>query len=357
MLHLITGSNGTGKTLFALKWVRERQLKENRAVYYNGRFDLYEEKRAEFGWEKIDFADWQQCPDGAIFLIDECHNDMPVRPAGSRVPDHINMLGEHRKRGFDFYLITQHPSNIDSFVRRLIGAPGWHKHLKRRLGAAASVEVLTWNSVNTSCELPAGKATADVTTASFPKDVYHWYKSAELHTAQWRIPRKLAYFVAAVCAIPVLFWYGLGDYLWPAKQDPPAAAASAGKHVVTGKVASGSAAAISTDDYLASYVPRVPGVPHTAPRYDDVTKPVRAPRIAACVSMGSRCSCYTQQATPINVSRSVCLDVVKNGFFEDFDTTEPDQRNREREQRERERGADTAEGRDRLQERGRLGVS
>lgn len=319
MLHLITGSNGTGKTLFALKWVRERQLKENRAVYYNGRFELYEEKRKEFGWEKIDFKDWQECPDGAIFLIDECHNDMPNRPAGSRVPEHINMLGEHRRRGFDFYLITQHPSNIDSFVRRLIGAPGWHKHLKRQLGAAPRVSVLTWNSVNTACETPTGKSTADVTTANFPKEVFNWYKSAELHTAKMRVPRKLIMFIMMLFAIPALFYYGLKDTVF-SSSEPEIQAASQEKTEKPNQTAVKKVA--DDDDYLSGFVPRIPGVPHTAPRYDEITRPVRAPRLAACITMGKRCSCYTQQATPIDVPREMCLNIVKNGFFEDFDTDE-----------------------------------
>ncbi len=108
MLYLTTGANGAGKTLNTLKWVRDRQLKENRAVYYNGRFDMV----AEFGWEKFDFKDWQKLPDGAIIMVDECHNDLPVRKASESVPEHVQMLAEHRRRGFDFYLITQHPQNM-----------------------------------------------------------------------------------------------------------------------------------------------------------------------------------------------------------------------------------------------------
>ncbi|RMX09036.1 hypothetical protein EBQ34_14245 [Vandammella animalimorsus] len=341
MLHLITGSNGTGKTLFALKWVRERQLAENRAVYYNGRFDLYDSKREEFGWEKIDFKDWQSCPDGAIFLIDECHNDMPVRPTGSRVPDHINMLGEHRKRGFDFYLITQHPSNIDAFVRRLIGAPGWHKHLKRRLGASPSVEVLTWSSVNTGCETPTGKSTADVSTAWFPKEVYSWYKSAEIHTAKMRVPRKLAVFIALLIAIPFLFWYGLADLF---RSDQVEAETGSTVSASASPTASGSGLTVqgqardSPADYLASFVPRVPSLPYTAPRYDRITEPVRAPRIAACIEMGKRCSCYTQQATPLDVPRDLCLQVVKRGHFEDFDTSDRLRRGREPDERRQAAG-------------------
>lgn len=127
MLYLITGANGAGKTLNTLKWVRERSVKEGRPVCHNGRFEPVEGGELE-SWKKIDAKDWQAQPDGTIFLIDECHNDFPLRPPSSTPPEHVRMLAEHRRRGFDFYLVTQHPQNIDAFVRRLIGSPGWHRH-------------------------------------------------------------------------------------------------------------------------------------------------------------------------------------------------------------------------------------
>src|ERR1035437_10329247 len=121
MIYLTTGANGAGNTLLTLRDVREKSLKEGRPVYYNVRFEL----TSNFGWKVIEVKDWQEAPDGAIFLFDECQNELPLRPASIPVPPYIKALAEHRRRGFDFYLITQHPLNIDSFVRRLIGAPGW----------------------------------------------------------------------------------------------------------------------------------------------------------------------------------------------------------------------------------------
>ncbi|MFE8647302.1 hypothetical protein ACFX58_19675, partial [Sphingomonas sp. NCPPB 2930] len=84
MLHLITGGNGTGKTLNTIKWVRDLQLRENRPVAYNGRFDAVAGGELA-GWKVIDFADWQDEPDGTIFLIDECHNDLPKRAPSAAV--------------------------------------------------------------------------------------------------------------------------------------------------------------------------------------------------------------------------------------------------------------------------------
>lgn len=146
MIYLRTGANGTGKTLLTLRDVQEKSLKESRPVYHNGRFEVAPGGPLD-SWQKVDFKDWQTVPDGAIFVIDECHNELPPRPSANQPPDWIRMLAEHRRRGFDFYLITQHPLNIDAFVRRLIGSPGWHQHLKRASGAPL-VSVLQWAAVN-----------------------------------------------------------------------------------------------------------------------------------------------------------------------------------------------------------------
>lgn len=155
MIYLRTGSNGTGKTLLTLRDVRAKSLLENRPVYHNGRFEVVPGGPLD-AWQKVDFKDWQSVPDGAIFIIDECHNDMPLRGSSAPLPECIKMLAEHRRRGFDFYLITQHPMNLDAFVRRLIGSPGWHQHLKRVSGAPL-VSVLEWSGVNDQPQADAPK--------------------------------------------------------------------------------------------------------------------------------------------------------------------------------------------------------
>ncbi|MFE8647287.1 zonular occludens toxin domain-containing protein, partial [Sphingomonas sp. NCPPB 2930] len=207
MLHLITGGNGTGKTLNTIKWVRDLQLRENRPVAYNGRFDAVAGGELA-SWKVIDFADWQNEPDGTIFLIDECHNDLPKRAPSAAVPAHVRMLGEHRKRGFDFFLITQHPSNIDVFVRKLIASPGWHRHLKRSFGVDL-VSVLEWAYVNEKCELPNSSKNGTVTMVPFPKEVYGWYTSASLHTGKKKIPKQLLVFLALLVIVPLLLYFGI----------------------------------------------------------------------------------------------------------------------------------------------------
>ena len=200
MIYLTTGANGAGKTLITLYDVRQQQLKENRPVYYHG-FDMHEEKVKEFGWQKFDPKKWQDLPDGSICIMDECQNEFPIRRSGSEVPDYVNAIAQHRRRrGFDFWMISPHPSLIDVFVRRLIDKPSWHRHMKRAFGADM-VSELKFSAPDMKCEEPGAGARAEVTMRPYPKDVYTWYRSASLHTGKKKplhlvkcapIPRLLA---------------------------------------------------------------------------------------------------------------------------------------------------------------------
>lgn len=323
MLHIITGANGAAKTLNTIKWVRERQIKENRPVCYNGRFDLVEGGELA-SWKKIDFKDWQDEPDGTIFFIDEAHNDLPNRPAGSNVPDPVKMLAEHRKRGFDFYLITQHPQNLDSFVRRLVGAPGWHRHLKRSFGADM-VSVLEWAAVNPNCEKDGSGKTGTVTMLPFPKEVYLWYRSASLHTGKKRIPAKVWVFLACVLAIPLLIWLASSKLMAKTADKVPAKPASQVEQIAMATAPPAAVPKLTPEQYIEQRTPRLKDFPHTAPAYDEVTRPTVAPYPAACLTMGKTCKCYSQQATLLQVSGPVCLQIVAQGFFVDWQQAQQQQ--------------------------------
>jgi zona occludens toxin len=326
MLYLITGANGAGKTLNTLKWIRERSVKEGRPVCHNGRFEPVPGGELE-SWKPIDMKDWQSEPDGTIFLVDECHNDFPLRPPSGTPPEYVRMLAEHRRRGFDFYLVTQHPQNIDAFVRRLIGSPGWHRHLKRSFGGDL-VSVLEWSAVNPNCEKPGSGKTGTATMQAFPKEVFTWYKSASLHTGKRKIPKQVWFLLVALFLIPLLLYYAgksLYDKTQPA--DKPAAVATSLVGGPGGVASVQQVKHLSTNDYLEERRSRIPDFPHTAPAYDKVTQPVEAPYPAACVQMGSRCDCYTQQATYIRVSAENCAQIVKFGFFMDW--AKPERKNHE----------------------------
>ena len=323
MIYLTTGANGAGKTLLTLKDVRAQQLKENRPVYFHG-FDMDEAKAAEFGWQKFDPKDWQSLPDGSICIMDECQNEFPVRRSGSEIPDYVQAIAQHRRRrGFDFWMICPHPSLIDVFVRRLIDKPSWHRHLKRAFGADV-VSVLRFSSPDMKCEEPGAGARGEVSMVGYPKEVYGWYRSASLHTGKKKIPRAVYVLAACAIAVPAALYYAItGVYSNATKQlkaaDPVQGASAPASPVQNARQVS---QVMTAAEYVDARTARLKDFAHTAPAYDDVTKPTEAPYPAACVQMGKTCKCYTQQATLLQVSGAVCLQIVQQGFFMDWKTAQ-----------------------------------
>nr|GFD36145.1 hypothetical protein [Tanacetum cinerariifolium] len=78
--------------------------------------------------------------------------------------------------------------------------------------------------------------------------------------------------------------------------------------------------------YAFANSPRVTGLEHTAPKYDELTKPVRVPVPAMCIQRREKasgavtCKCYTQQGTPMNVDPLMCVGFARDGFFQEFET-------------------------------------
>lgn len=325
MIYLTTGANGAGKTLITLRDVRAQQLKENRPVYYHG-FDMDPAKAAEFGWQTFDPKKWQDLPDGSICIMDECQNEFPIRRSGSEVPDYIQAIAQHRRRrGFDFWMISPHPSLIDVFVRRLIDKPSWHRHLKRTFGADM-VSSLKFSSPDMKCEEPGAGSRAELSMIGYPKEVYSWYRSASLHTGKRKIPRAVYVVIASAIVVPSALYFAItGVYKNATKQAKPSTEAVANQSAGNAAAPSGQnlrqvTQAMTPDEYIAHRVPRLRDFPHTAPAYDEVTKPTEAPYPAACVQMGKTCKCYTQQATLLQVSGAVCLQIVRQGFYLDWKT-------------------------------------
>ncbi len=327
MLYLRTGANGSFKTALTLWDVREMQLKENRQVLFvKDRFVAKPILTEEFGWIPIEFKDWLKHRD-CIILADELHRDLPKVSESSKRPEHIEMLAEHRSFGHDFFLLDQHPLNIDPFVRRLIGPPGYHQHFVRLLGAANAVSVLQFDAVDSVCEKPGAVKRAQTSTRNPHKETYEWYESASLHTGKLRIPKQIWTLLMCVIAFAVLVYFLVTKFMpgsTGSKPDTPSTSSS------SKATTSGTAPAAGDDrkpmtaaEYVASYQPRLPGLMHTAPAYDKLTEPKRVPVPAACIEVKRQlvnggsvgCKCYTQDATPYPVDLAMCRQLVAQGVF------------------------------------------
>lgn len=303
---LVTGLPGHGKTLYALQRVQNEALKDGRAVFYSGIRDL------ALPWQQWDPERWQELEPGSIMVIDECQSVFPVRGRG-QPPDWIEELAKHRHLGVDFYVITQNPMLMDAFVRRLCDR---HFHVVRKFGTQfATVHEFT-NGVRENCATSREGGIRH--EWRYPREVFGWYKSAELHTVKRRVPARVWFLVAA----PILFavFAGVAYNRMVPDSDASGEAAQASSLAASAPRADpvgrrGAQAAAEPRDYLADFVPRVPGLDYTAPAYDEVTKPAQAPYPAACVAMGPRCVCYTQQGTRLQTPDQLCRGIVAGGFF------------------------------------------
>lgn len=330
MLYLYTGVPGAGKTLYAVSNLAKRKDFKNRPIYVDGIKDLDRDKIPYLDIpEGESIQTWPKwAPPGAIIVVDECQRIFRPRPSGSKVPDYVAELETHRHRGLDFILITQHPRLIDVHLRSLIEH---HTHIgKTNLGIRRKMEWTTGGAKDP--ESRANIRDALVSVYKLDKSAYGLYKSAEVHTKIKTAKSKLLYMLPlAICLIGYSVWSFSGFWQkMSGKQETQKIETQEPKNEPVSVAQSGQyppAAAsspqpeppkphLSEDDYK----PRIDGQPHTAPIYDALNKQVKTmPYPVACVKNGNKCTCYTEQATPIKeMKKSQCLDFVENGIYNPY---------------------------------------
>ncbi len=320
-ITLITGLPGHGKTLYTLSRWKDEAEKASRPVFHNSIKGLNIPN-----WQEWDVQKWQDLPSGALMIIDECQFSFPQRGRG-QPPDWIERLATHRHLGLDFVIITQNPMLIDSFVRRLVDR---HFHVVRKFGT----HFATIHEFVNGCKENVDKSREGSIRHEwrYPKEVFDWYTSAELHTVKRRVPAK----VWILAFMPIIF---IACAYWAYTRLNPQAAANrvqsdpnvtrnlitpTAHNNFTDQPSKNNDGPISPAQYLASYTPRINELPHTAPAYDELTKPTIAPYPAACISSKNRCKCYSQQATVLDISIDFCREIVARGFFLAF-AKNPDQ--------------------------------
>jgi zona occludens toxin len=309
MITLITGLPGHGKTLYALSYIKAYSEKEQREVFYSGIKDL------TLPWTEFKAEQWMTLPTGAIIVIDEAQFVFARKPNGSKLPDFYEQLAVHRHSGFDIFVITQHPTLLDNFVRQLAGR---HLHIIRKFGLQRA-NVWEFQTTCSTPTLAASQKGAIQHKFSYPKEIYGYYKSAELHTVKRAIPMKIILACIFVVAAPLYAYYSFNKPKAQTENKPKPEQATQVQNAQAGVVkASYSNAMEDAKQYVYERTPRVEGLPYTAPRYDDVTKPVTAPLPASCLSSKTKCKCYSQQATVMDVPEQLCRDIVERGFFVDF---------------------------------------
>lgn len=303
MLTVITGTPGAAKTLYAVSHVDRVAQEQGRPVFYAG---IPGVRLA--GWQELrDVTRWHECPEGALIVLDETSRTFPPRGPRDPVPEHVRAMDDHRHRGHDVFVICQHSTQIDTYVRKMAGC---HIHLKRMFSGQRSA-VFEWPEIANERDKQERRE-ASRRTFKFPREYFDKYKSASLHTVKARPPwRLIAVMACGALAVPVLLLVGLRA-VWP---DGEAAARPASE-------APAAAAALPASFLSASsFVPAVADVPYSAPFYRELIAAQEFPRVSGCMRLSfgdgrDVCSCNDQQGNKLALSYGACLRYLEYGSFD-----------------------------------------
>lgn len=196
---LITGTPGSGKSLFAVSKILELQkLHPDRPIY------------ADIEGLQIDGVerspeDWRETPENSIIFYDEAQQHERFRSGTSANKDEIvQKLQVHRHTGHDIFFITQSPRFLNAFVMDLIGE---HYHLHRPYGAKLA-SVYYWRGAQKQPNSEAAKERSENNFQFvYPKEVFQLYKSATAHHVKFKIPTKILGTFAAAGLVALMVGY------------------------------------------------------------------------------------------------------------------------------------------------------
>lgn len=325
MISLITGVPGSGKTAWLVHQLMTRKDLQNRPLFVDGIPELkVPHLPVPEGETMATWPDW--APTGAIIVVDECQRVFRPRRSGSDVPKYIAEFETHRHRGLDFFLLTQNPRLIDANVRDLVGE---HRHIGKTLIGIR--RMLYWNTGGAK-NPSARRDIAEAVSSMFflPRKAFGMYKSAEEHNGLKGKISKLVYIFPVVLVVLAALMYQMQSRY----EQRTASAAETAAPLTTDERAAlaiseegGNGQYSATPPQAASepkpaitaemYIPALDGKPWTAPIYaPHNTQIATMPYPVGCVQSGDKCTCYTDQATPIQgMDKGLCLDFVQNGIY------------------------------------------
>lgn len=290
MITIITGTPGSGKTLYCIQKlllpivgthipqeVDGVTTMHPRTIYTNIN-GLQLDHELIDGGENQGLRDWHLwAKPGSVIVFDEVQKIWPPRANGSKVPEDIMALETHRHMGVDFILITQGPMLIDRNLHMLCGR---HLHV-RRVANLPFATIYEWDAMSRGLNY---KASVNRIKYWYNKAVFKLYKSSSLHTKQ---PRRLpAVLWGLLLGAGLLAWKGPVVYesIYGGKSAIAAPASSAPK---------GESNQVKTQHAKAEQEHQKPAEP-------------LLPKVSGCISTAKRCSCFTDQGEQIEMGVQFC---------------------------------------------------
>ena len=314
-ITILVGTPGAGKTLYTMSELKkefdeeielEGNLIKRQVYYYNIPGVTVDD------WQQLeDPTTWHTLPRGSVIIIDEAHEVFQKMDHKAQIPEHIEAAATLRHRGHTLVLITQHPIDLNIFLRRRCTR---FIYLKRPLTQGNWATAFVWPEYEDRYKDENFQRKADTFTFTYPVEVFDTYKSSQLHTKKKYIP-KAAKKSLYIGVIVIMIIISAGFFLTQSVQNRIERTQPV--ELVGTNNQGGIVKTIETtlDNYFAKNQPRIEGLPHTAPVYDGLTEPKIIPKYN-CISTEKRCQCYTQQATRIVTTDNMCRKIIEHGYFD-----------------------------------------
>lgn len=286
-------------------------------------------------------CDWRDTPQGSYFVIDEAQLINIFSDEARGIDPIVKDLTIHRHKGYDFLFITQEPSFVHKYIRKLASH---HIHLVNIFGWEQSMK-MEWSVVQDSPNAIKSIARVEnLTRWRFPKHVYPLYKSTTINTREKRIPKKLVLLASAsACCFLLAIFMFLSNETSPllnlltgkpitaeahknepkTKSDNPNTQQSSDAKQTDSKTAQDKNA---TDNNTAASEP-VTYAESTYSASDPfayqpvyVPQPVNHRVFSGCLCVKNSCSAYDQQGTKITgITPKVCKDLINDSSSRPFD--------------------------------------
>jgi hypothetical protein len=333
MLNLITGTPGTGKTLYAVYLIYKmlKNLKDERKIYTNINGLKFDSSRI-VKFELTDDFNWLTFEKNSIIVLDECQQFSNfAKRASSKLTDTevVKGLATHRHHGYTMYFICQSPAQLNTDIKAIVGN---HYHIHRGFDATV-VTIYKYNPCEPNPNSRQAKAhPEEVITFSYPKDLFDYYTSAVEHHTKFRLPKSIIYrglfsLVVIGCVIyllnnPTLHKNFIDPLIASLKgnKDPEKSALPFLKgnnqndklfnttDTNTKKVYTDNNDNKDNKDNKPIFIYK-PDRPFELDYSNQIYKPNELPRFVGVMKMGNKCIGYTQQATRLELSNDDCIKV------------------------------------------------
>ena len=300
MITLITGTPGSGKTLYAVtNMLKEIQAKPERPVY------------TDIIGLSIDGIepppeDWRDTPKGSLIIYDECQfREAYQRARGKTRYDYILQLTTHRHDGYDIWLITQSAKFIHLDVLEVVGR---HLHLDRPYGAALA-NVYEWESAEKNPKSRTAKESVrSKTLFKYNKHIFKYYSSVDVddktaNHKKFKVPFSQYKWIVVGLGAVVWSVYSFSSGFGGGDKPQEAQAVIAQAEQAT---APPPPAPISTPTAQPTPLPPPAPISAPAPQNNGIFDPMTGTYIADInkapvnvVRFGSHCQLYNHNAQPL----------------------------------------------------------